>query len=85
MVWIAPGSLPHLLLIELSQVGLYAMWGALESINLAVGRGKTNELAFKVIGAPWMGQVESQKLAKELNAIGRGSPGSPTVMRSITR
>lgn len=64
--WIAPSPA----LIALDQVGLYAMWGTLENFNLAVGRGQTNEEAFRVIGAPWMSTAESKLLANELNALG---------------
>ncbi len=52
------------------QVFLYALWGSLEHFNLSVGRGQTNELAFKVIAAPWISVAESQVLATELNAMG---------------
>lgn len=64
--WIAPSPA----LISLDQVGLYAMWGTLENFNLAVGRGQTNEEAFRVVGAPWITTAESKLLAKELNALG---------------
>lgn len=64
--WIAPSPA----LIALDQVGLYAMWGTLENFNLAVGRGQTNEEAFRVIGAPWITVKESELLANELNALG---------------
>ncbi|HXH75588.1 MAG TPA: DUF1343 domain-containing protein [Bacteriovoracaceae bacterium] len=80
--WLAPSPA----LIELPQVGLYAIWGTLESINLAVGRGLTNELAFKVIGAPWMTTEQSIKLAFDLNQLGfKGvefTPFSWTVTRA---
>lgn len=56
-------------LTTLEQVGLYGMWGALENFNLAVGRGKTNELAFRIFGAPWITEDESTKLAAELNHL----------------
>jgi uncharacterized protein YbbC (DUF1343 family) len=65
-VWLAPS--PALTAID--QVGLYAMWGTLENFNLAVGRGKTNEQAFRILGAPWITQAESLKLAENLNALG---------------
>ncbi len=64
--WLAPSPA----LVDLKQVGLYAMWGTLENFNLAVGRGLTNENAFKVLGAPWITKAESEKLASELNALG---------------
>lgn len=63
--WIPPSPA----LINISQVGLYAIWGSLENFNLAVGRGKTNELAFQVLGAPWITKDESAKLANDLNAL----------------
>ena len=63
--WIAPSpALP-----EISHIAPYAMWGALEHLNLAVGRGTTNENAFKVIGAPWISVDEAKLLAKELNRL----------------
>lgn len=64
--WLAPSPA----LIEIEQVGLYAMWGTLENFNLAVGRGVTNELAFRVVGAPFISETEAKKLATELNALG---------------
>lgn len=63
--WIAPSPA----LIEIPQVGLYAVWGTLEDFNLAVGRGKTNEKAFRVMGAPWITPAESRQLAAELNRL----------------
>jgi len=64
--WIAPSPA----LIDIDQVGLYAIWGTLENFNLAIGRGLVNDLAFKVLGAPWITKTESLKLASELNAMG---------------
>lgn len=64
--WIAPSPA----LLDLEQVGLYAIWGTLENFNLAVGRGKTNETAFRMIGAPWITEKESVQLADSLNALG---------------
>lgn len=63
--WIAPSPA----LLDLDQVGLYAIWGTLENFNLAVGRGQINDEAFRVIGAPWISKAESVTLAKELNAL----------------
>lgn len=63
--WIAPSPA----LVNINQVGLYAIWGSLENFNLAVGRGKTNELAFNVLGAPWISKSESKDLADNLNAL----------------
>lgn len=63
--WIAPSPA----LVKKDQVGLYALWGTLENFNLAVGRGKNNDEAFRVIGAPWITPEESQLLADKLNAL----------------
>jgi uncharacterized protein YbbC (DUF1343 family) len=63
--WLAPSPA----LVNLDQVGLYALWGSLENFNLAVGRGQTNEEAFRVLGAPWISSVEAQELAEELNRL----------------
>lgn len=63
--WIPPSPA----LVNISQVGLYAMWGSLENFNLAVGRGKTNELAFSVLGAPWISKEESKILSEKLNDL----------------
>lgn len=63
--WLAPSPA----LVEISQVGFYAIWGTLENFNLAVGRGKTNEDAFKVLGAPWITVSESEILAQKLNEL----------------
>lgn len=74
-------------LTTLKQVGLYAMWGSLENFNLAVGRGKTNELAFHVLGAPWISIEESKKLSDELNMLKisnvKFSPYTWTVTRDL--
>ena len=64
--WLAPSPA----LVAIDQVGLYAMWGTLENFNLAVGRGKTNDLAFRILGAPWITKAESLALTAELNALG---------------
>lgn len=81
--WIAPSPA----LIEIEQVGLYAIWGTLENFNLAVGRGLTNELAFKVLGAPWITNEESLLLASELNKLGfseiQFTPFTWTVTRAL--
>ena len=63
--WLAPSPA----LVDIDQVGLYAMWGALEDFNISVGRGLTNELAFKILGAPWITTAESKTLAANLNAL----------------
>lgn len=64
--WIAPSPA----LLDLEQVGLYAIWGTLENFNLAVGRGQVNDEAFRVLGSPWITTAESMTLSKELNALG---------------
>jgi uncharacterized protein YbbC (DUF1343 family) len=64
--WLAPSPA----LVAIDQVGLYAMWGTLENFNLAVGRGKSNDLAFRTLGAPWITKAESRTLTDELNALG---------------
>ncbi len=63
--WLAPSPA----LVSLDQVGLYALWGSLENFNLSVGRGQTNEEAFRILGAPWISSAESQELALELNQL----------------
>jgi uncharacterized protein YbbC (DUF1343 family) len=63
--WLPPSPA----LIDIQQVGFYSLWGILESFNLAVGRGQTNELAFRVLGAPWITQKESEALARALNRM----------------
>lgn len=63
--WIPPSPA----LVNINQVGLYAIWGSLENFNLAVGRGKTNEMAFSVLGAPWISKKESNNLAEKLNEL----------------
>jgi uncharacterized protein YbbC (DUF1343 family) len=54
---------------NLEQVYLYNLWGTLESFNLSVGRGLVNDLAFKVIAAPWITNEETIELAQELNQL----------------
>jgi uncharacterized protein YbbC (DUF1343 family) len=51
------------------QAQLYALWGALESANLSVGRGKDNQQAFTKIGAPWISKNEAIVLAEKLNQL----------------
>ena len=63
--WLAPSPA----LVSLDQVGLYALWGSLENFNLSVGRGQTNEEAFRILGAPWISSAESEELALELNQL----------------
>jgi uncharacterized protein YbbC (DUF1343 family) len=79
--------LPSPALTTLTQVGAYALWGSLENFNLSVGRGQTNEQAFKIFGAPWITPDEAIDLAKNLNAIGFSSlkfkPFSWMVTRAV--
>jgi uncharacterized protein YbbC (DUF1343 family) len=63
--WISPSPA----LTEITQVRYYNLWGTMENFNLSVGRGKTNELAFKVIGSPWITPKESIELARQLNEL----------------
>ena len=63
--WLPPSPA----LVDLSQVGLYALWGTMENFNLAVGRGQTNESAFHRIGAPWITKDEALSLAQALNQL----------------
>jgi uncharacterized protein YbbC (DUF1343 family) len=65
-----PWTPPSPAIVVPEQVGLYALWGILENFNLAVGRGQTNELAFRVLGAPWISAEEAEQLAQKLNALG---------------
>ncbi len=60
-------SSPALQAIE--QVELYALLGSLEQFNLSVGRGTTNENAFRVFGAPWITEVEVGVLVEQLNSL----------------
>jgi uncharacterized protein YbbC (DUF1343 family) len=64
--WIPPSPA----IVEKEQVALYALWGFLENFNIAVGRGLTNELAFKVIGAPWISEAEAVAFSNSLNQLG---------------
>lgn len=79
--WIAPSPA----LVTLDQVGLYAMWGTLENFNLAVGRGQTNEEAFRVVGAPWITPAEAKLLASELNALSFGGVKFVSHSWTVTR
>jgi uncharacterized protein YbbC (DUF1343 family) len=63
--WIPPSPA----LTHPEQAYLYGLFGTLESSNLAVGRGKYNELAFHVYGAPWITKDKALVLAKELQQL----------------
>ncbi len=67
--WDRKWTPPSPALVDPLQIPLYALWGTLENFNLAVGRGTTNELAFHVIGAPWITPEEAQKMSQKLNAM----------------
>jgi uncharacterized protein YbbC (DUF1343 family) len=51
------------------QTYLYALFGTLESSNLAVGRGKSNDQAFHLYGAPWITEDKSTDLLRELQKL----------------
>lgn len=79
--WVPPSPA----LMRADQAILYSLWGALESANLAVGRGTDNSEAFRRIGAPWITTVASEGLARELNSLGyAGLRFSPVEWR-VTR
>jgi uncharacterized protein YbbC (DUF1343 family) len=79
--WIPPSPA----LLETHQVGLYALWGILENFNLAVGRGKSNSLAFRAIGAPWITKSEAVILAEELTHLGMNNVQFKTYSWKVTR
>jgi uncharacterized protein YbbC (DUF1343 family) len=64
--WIPPS--PALTTFE--QAELYSFLGTLEAVNFAVGRGITNERAFRIFGAPWITSAESKSFVGKLNALG---------------
>lgn len=80
-VWIAPSPA----LIDIQQVGFYSLWGALENFNMAVGRGLTNQLAFRVLGAPWISATESRQLSAKLNLLGFNSVTFSPFFWDVTR
>lgn len=63
--WIPPSPA----LMEPEQAELYSFVGTFESMNLAVGRGLTNERAFRIFGAPWITSAESLELVARLNRL----------------
>jgi uncharacterized protein YbbC (DUF1343 family) len=65
LAWVPPS--PALTTPE--QTYLYALFGTLESANLAVGRGKSNDLAFHIFGAPWITQEKGMALVKDLQKL----------------
>jgi uncharacterized protein YbbC (DUF1343 family) len=52
------------------QALLYGIFGVLETLNFAVGRGQTNEQAFRIYGAPWITHKEAVDLVRELTRLG---------------
>jgi uncharacterized protein YbbC (DUF1343 family) len=60
---------PSPALTRFEQALFYAITGPLETYNLAVGRGQTNELAFQVLGAPWITRQQSRRLVSSLSAL----------------
>lgn len=56
-------------LVAADQAQIYSIFGVLESLNIAVGRGVDNRDAFRVYGAPWVTPQQSLKLARHLNAL----------------
>ena len=63
--WIPPS--PALTTEE--QGTLYGVFGALEASGLAVGRGQTNEMAFRVYGAPWIHADIQDELVEDLEKL----------------
>ena len=65
LLWTASSpALPSIL-----QVELYSLFGLFESFNLAVGRGVTNGMAFKIYGAPWIEGHQASALVEKLNSL----------------
>jgi uncharacterized protein YbbC (DUF1343 family) len=63
--WNAPSpALPHF-----DQTALYTVFGALEAANLAVGRGVSNDEAFRVYGAPWINPRQAAALVRRLRGL----------------
>jgi uncharacterized protein YbbC (DUF1343 family) len=68
--WVAPSPA----LQTPDQAVLYGLIGAMETLDLAVGRGIVNgsregEFGFRVYGAPWIRAGEPSKLANALNQL----------------
>ena len=56
-------------LVTEDQVQLYGSFGGLEALNLAVGRGIKNDLAFHTYGAPWITPANAQDLTAALQRL----------------
>lgn len=63
--WVAPSPA----LKVSAQAELYGLFGALETLNIAVGRSKTNNDAFRVYGAPWITPIEARALTAKLQSL----------------
>jgi uncharacterized protein YbbC (DUF1343 family) len=64
-----PWTPPSPALVRSEQSIYYTLFGSLEAVDLAVGRGLNNEMAFTIFGAPWITAVDQAKLVKGLNQI----------------
>lgn len=65
LAWQAPSPA----LEDSEQALLYSMFGVLEALNLAVGRGTSNEQAFRIFGAPWIEKEKAKQLATALESL----------------
>lgn len=63
LTWHAPSPA----LTSFKQVYLYATFGPLESLRLAVGRSLNNKSAFRRFGAPYITQQQATSMARQLN------------------
>ncbi|MGK0367896.1 MAG: hypothetical protein ACI9QD_001036, partial [Thermoproteota archaeon] len=52
------------------QAYLYSIFGSFESLNISVGRSKTNKEAFCYYGAPWISAEEAKELVTKFNKLG---------------
>lgn len=65
LTWQAPSPA----LERSEQAVLYSLFGVLEALNFAVGRGATNEQAFRVFGAPWIAKEKARELVAALQGL----------------
>jgi uncharacterized protein YbbC (DUF1343 family) len=65
LTWVPPSPA----LVNSDQGDLYAMFGTLESMSLAVGRGVQNDDAFREYGAPWITENKANLLVSELSRV----------------
>jgi uncharacterized protein YbbC (DUF1343 family) len=54
-------------LMQTDQIFLYATFGTLESFALSVGRGVSNDLAFRNYGAPWITADQGKRIVSLLS------------------